>query len=63
MQTELINMKEVVKTFQYRMHYAEDNCKYPFVLGRRAIELNHNPLLANNVVLALHHCFKIDPTD
>ena len=29
--------------------------KYPFVLGRLAIEVNHIPLLENNVVLTLHY--------
>ena len=29
--------------------------KYHFVLGRLAIELNHNPLLENNIELALHY--------
>ena len=28
--------------------------KYPFVLGRLGIELNHIPLSENNVVLTLH---------
>ena len=36
------------------------NPKYPFVLGRLAIELNHNPLLENNVVLTLHYTKIID---
>ena len=35
--------------------------KYPFVLGRLAIELNHNPLLENNVVLTLHYAMEGSP--
>ena len=64
--TELINMEEVVKTFQYWMHCAEDDwqiTKYPFVLGRLSIELNHSPLLENNVVLTLHYAKIIESWD
>ena len=37
------------------MHCAEDDWQIPFVLGRLLIELNHIPLLENNVVLTLHY--------